>query len=198
MGIDATMTAVTAEPARASDEESFRAVFAATYDDVRRFVARRVHPADAPDVVSEVYLVAWRRLDDLPRAVDEARPWLFATARNVLANRARGDRRRDALTLRVAQQPPAHAGVHDDDVAARTDLARAFARLDAADQEVLALVAWDGLTGPEAAAVLGISAGAYRVRLTRARRRLARHLGRDADGGRIDAADVQDVEGGRR
>lgn len=174
------MTAVTAGPAEASDEESFRAVFAATYDDVRRFVARRTHPVDVPDVVSDVYLVAWRKVAALPREVDEARPWLFATARHVLANRARGERRRDALTLRVARQPAEVAGAHDDGVAWRVDVARAFARLSPADQEVLALTAWDGLTQAEAGAVLGISAGAYGVRLVRARRRLARHLGRDA------------------
>lgn len=173
------MTAVVAEPARVSDEDAFRATFAATYDDVRRFVARRVHPADAPDVVSEVYLVAWRRAADLPRPVDEARPWLFATARNVMANRARGSRRHTAVAVRLAQQPATTGGAHDDGVASRVDLGRAFARLSAADQEVLALTAWDGLTQAEAGAVLGISAGTYGVRLVRARRRLARHLGRD-------------------
>ena len=173
------MTAVTAGADRASDEDAFRAVFAATYDDVRRFVARRAHPADAPDVVSEVYLGAWRKRDALPRPTDEARPWLYATARNVLANRARGDRRQAAVAVRAAQQPPSAEGAHDDGVASRVDMARAFARLSPADQEVLALTAWDGLSQAEAGAVLGISAGAYGVRLVRARRRLARHLGRE-------------------
>ena len=81
--------------------------------------------------------------------------------------------------MRAAQQPPSAEGAHDDGVASRVDMARAFARLSPADQEVLALTAWDGLSQAEAGAVLGITAGAYGVRLVRARRRLARHLGRE-------------------
>lgn len=162
------------------DHLRFRELFAATYDDVRRFVERRTHPANAPDVLSEVYLVAWRRWCDVPVPEDEARAWLFVTARHTLANRERGDRRRAAVTVRIATQPAPGAGSgarHDDDVAARVDLARAFARLSPEDQEVLVLTAWDGLTQAEAGAVLGVSPGTYGVRLLRARRRLARHLG---------------------
>lgn len=178
------MTAVTAEPGRARDEDAFRDLFAATYDDVRRFAARRAHPADVPDVLSEVYLVAWRKLADVPGPTDEARAWLYVTARHVLSNRARGDRRHAAVAVRIATQPAAGPGGghddggHDDGVASRVDMARAFARLSDADQEVLTLTAWDGLSQAQAGAVLGISAGAYGVRLVRARRRLARHLGR--------------------
>ncbi len=161
-----------------TDEGAFRDLFAATYDDVRRFVERRVHPTHAPDVLSEVYLVAWRRLADVPGPHDEARAWLCGAARNVLANRARGERRQGAVAVRIAAQPAGTDGRHDDGVASRVDLARAFAMLSAADQEVLALTAWDGLTQAQAGAVLGISAGAYGVRLGRARRRLARRLGR--------------------
>lgn len=182
MGTDATMTAVTVGTG-AGDEDAFRDLFAATYDDVRRFVRRRAHPADVPDVLSEVYLVAWRRLADVPRPADEARAWLYATARNLLANRARGDRRQTAVAVRIAAQPAVDASRHDDGVAARVDLGRAFAQLSAADQEVLALAAWDGLSQAEAGAVLGISAGTYGVRLARARRRLAAHLGRARPGG---------------
>lgn len=169
-------------------EVAFRALFDAAYDDLVRFVERRTHPVNAPDVVAETFLVAWRRFDDVPRDPSEARAWLFVTARNLLANRTRRDRHQAAITVRIASQPAIGVGEHDD-VAARLDLARAFARLTPTDQEVIALTAWDGLSQTEAAAVLGISAGTYGVRLSRARRRLRAHLGPDAaasstDGGR--------------
>lgn len=156
-------------------EAAFRALFDAAYDDLTRFVERRTHPVDAPDVVAETFLVAWRRFDDVPRDPGEARAWLFVTARNLVANRVRRDRHQAAITVRIAAQPAPGVGEHDD-VAARLDLARAFARLTPSDQEVIALTAWDGLSQAEAAAVLGIGARAYGVRLSRARRRLRTHL----------------------
>lgn len=53
---------------------------------------------------------------------------------------------------------------------------RAFSRLSNADRELLSLVAWEGLTAREASRVLGTTAVAARVRLHRARRRLAAAL----------------------
>ena len=159
-----------------ADEDAFRALFDATYDDLTRFVQRRVHPLAAEDVVADVYLTAWRRLGDVPAEPGAARAWLFTVARHALSNRVRGDRRQQAVAVRVAGQPaPAGTG-EDDAVAARLDLAAAWDRLAERDREVLALTAWDGLTPAEAAGVLGISATAFRVRLVRARRRLRRHL----------------------
>jgi Sigma-70 region 2 len=42
---------------------------------VRAYAARRVPSATADDVVSDVFVVAWRRLDDVP---DDGLPWLLA------------------------------------------------------------------------------------------------------------------------
>ncbi|HHU08969.1 MAG TPA: RNA polymerase subunit sigma-70, partial [Intrasporangiaceae bacterium] len=49
-----------------SPEDRFRAAYTATYPDLLRFVTRRVHPSHAEDVVADVFLVAWRRVADLP------------------------------------------------------------------------------------------------------------------------------------
>ncbi|NHA68924.1 RNA polymerase sigma factor [Phycicoccus flavus] len=157
----------------------FREVWAAAHDDVLRFAARRVHPSHAEDVVADTFLVVWRRLEDLPADPGEARAWIFGIARRTLMGAQRGDRRRDALAVRLADPalaagPP---GTGDPDVLARRlDLAAAWPRLAATDQEALALAYWDGLTSTEAATVLGISPVAFRLRLTRARRHLHRHL----------------------
>lgn len=59
---------------------------------------------------------------------------------------------------------------------------RAFGRLSGDDREALALVAWDGLTPAKAARSLGCSPVAFRVRLHRARRRLARALQHEREG----------------
>ena len=51
-------------------------------------------PADAEDALGEVFLTAWRRLDDVPAPASDARVWLYATARRVTANQHRAARRR--------------------------------------------------------------------------------------------------------
>lgn len=119
------MSGVTARPRSDDAERDFRALFEATYDDLVRFVERRTHPMNAPDVVAEAFLVAWRRFDDVPRDVGDARAWLFVTARNLLANRGRRDQHQAAITLRIATERAAQgSGSDPDDVAARLDMTR--------------------------------------------------------------------------
>ncbi|MEV4350956.1 sigma-70 family RNA polymerase sigma factor [Actinoplanes sp. NPDC049596] len=151
------------------DEERFRQLHAAMYADLLRFVERRVPPAEAEDVVATVFLVAWRRWADVP---EDARPWLFGVARKTIANQNRGLRRHGAVDLRMVEDVPAAADAAPD----RIDLVRAWWTLSAADREVLALVAFDGLTGDEAATVLGCRRSAFTMRLGRARQRLRRAL----------------------
>src|SRR5439155_83532 len=66
------------------------------------YARRRATKDEADDVVSETFLVAWRRFDELPA---EPLPWLIGTARKVLANRRRSDDRRDALVVRLRSLP---------------------------------------------------------------------------------------------
>ena len=165
-------------PPSGEREQRFREVYDAAYVDVLRFVRRRVHPTHAEDVVGDVMLVAWRRLDDVPAEVSAARAWLFGVARKTLQNARRGEDRRDAVAVRLADAhgTSEHRGDDPDLVALRIDVAAAWPQLSAADQEAIALSALDGRAAPEAATVLGIAPTAYRLRLSRARRRLRRHL----------------------
>ncbi len=160
-------------------EAAFRALFEAAYDDLLIFVERRTHALAAEDVVAEVFLTAWRRLDDVPPGLDQARAWLFTVAHNVLSNRRRSDHRQQAVALRILREPGRAEPVADG-VAERVDLTRAWARLSPGDQEVLTLTVFEELTGPQAARVLGISATAFSLRLLRARRRLRKHLSGEA------------------
>ncbi len=160
------------------DAARFRAMFEATFPRVRRYVHHRgVTGGRADDIVAETFLVAWRRRHDVPD--DDPLPWLLAVARNIWLNQRRGDRRHLALVRRLplpaAAPPPAEPG----DIA---PVVRALAALAPSDQELLRLVAWDDLTPDQARRVLGCSAGAFRVRLHRARRRLAEELAKRSTG----------------
>ncbi|MGN0065365.1 MAG: RNA polymerase sigma factor [Nocardioides sp.] len=160
----------------AARQAAFRELYATTYADVHAFVRRRVHPSHAEDVVADAMVVAWRRFDEVPSAPGEARAWLFGVARHVMLNADRGQRRRDALAVRVADALGATTTDEAARVVERLDLVAAWRRLAPSHQEALALTVWDGLTSSQAATLLGISPVAYRLRLTRARRALRAHL----------------------
>jgi DNA-directed RNA polymerase specialized sigma24 family protein len=127
---------------------------------------------DAADVVAETFLVAWRRLEHVPSG-EAARPWIYGVARRVMANHRRGVLRQTRLAARLAQEiAPFEPSPPPDGVAALA----AFRALRAADREILGLATWEGLGTAELAAALGCSPNAAKIRLHRARRRLAREL----------------------
>ncbi|MDX6555828.1 MAG: hypothetical protein QOD86_2023 [Miltoncostaeaceae bacterium] len=134
--------------------------------------ARRRAPAEARDVVAETFLVAWQKLYRVP---SEPVPWLLAVARNVLRDHQRRAQREVHARQRLSAEPEPWTRDPAERLPTRA-LATAFATLAARDREVLALVAWEGLTPDEAGRVLGISRPALAVRMHRARRRLARAL----------------------
>jgi RNA polymerase sigma-70 factor (ECF subfamily) len=161
-------------------QERFRHVYAEHVDRVLGFALRRVErPEDADDVVAETFLVAWRRLRDVP---DEpsTRLWLYGVARRVLANQRRGERRRTALGERLAADLAASVPDHAPGVAERLRYGQALEQLAERDREVILLHAWEGLEPREIAEVLGVSAVAVRSRLSRARARLRSLLGDDS------------------
>ena len=123
-----------------------------------------------PKVDGVSVLTAWRRLDDVPHGDVDARVWLYATARRVLANQRRSSRRRHALHDRLALE--ASAGVSDGAPAGEVALVRdALDRLGPRDREILLLAEWEGLSPAEIASVLGCLTVTARGRLHRARRR---------------------------
>lgn len=146
---------------------------------VDAYVRRRIHHDAADDVVSETFATAWRRRDTLP---DDALPWLYATARNVVGTRYRSDTRWVLLAERMTAVPtePVPDAAHQ--VTERAALVAALATLHDDDRELVLLVIWEGLEVREAAASLGISAGAAATRLYRARVRLRSALSPDGEG----------------
>ena len=155
----------------------FEEVYAANRGPILGYVLRRAgSPDDAADVVAETFLTAWRRLDDVPPG-EQARLWLYGVARRVLANHQRGERRRSELAgrlraeLTASWREPEHTGD-------QAEIAAAFAGLPGADRELLALAFWEELDNGQIATVLGCSRNAVRIRLHRARHRLAATLAR--------------------
>jgi RNA polymerase sigma factor (sigma-70 family) len=147
---------------------------------------------DALDVVAETFATAWRRRADLPADPAEARPWLFGIARHCLANSTRSAARTGRLGSRLAgsfvpDAVPDPAVLHEQSVAARR-MRDALAELSAEDRELVTLIAWEGLTPAGAAAVLGLTTGAARTRLYRARTRLRTVLAATADAEETDHA----------
>jgi RNA polymerase sigma factor (sigma-70 family) len=140
---------------------------------VYAYARRRCGGDDAPEIVAETFLVAWRRLGDVPA---DALPWLLGVARNVIANHRRSAGRRAALQSRLEASRP-HA--HEDPIPgidARIDVWRALDRLPPAQREALLLVGWERLDVPRSAAAAGCSRATFSVRLHRARRRLMKEL----------------------
>lgn len=160
--------------------ETFERLYREHAGRVKAYAVRRLGSETAADeVVSDVFLVVWRRLDSVP---DDPLPWLLGVARNAVANRHRSDRRATALHTRIAdtERPPVADPPGPGDVLDRRDpVVRALAQLPARDRELLMLVAWEGMEPAQLARVLGVSRGTANVRLHRARRRLATALATD-------------------
>lgn len=156
-------------------DDRFRRLFDDHYRIVMAYALRRTRETDdAHDVTSETFAVAWRRLDDVPTDRDAQVSWLLATARRVLANHYRSQRRRKALQDRVTAD--GQHGVSRDvgEATTEVDLVRsALNELPEIDREILRLAAWEDLPHAQIAEILELSVSAVSVRLHRARQRLA-------------------------
>jgi RNA polymerase sigma factor (sigma-70 family) len=156
-----------------SDRAAFESMFRAHVAAVHAYALRRSDAATADEVVADTFLVCWRRLDRVP---EDALPWLYAVARRCLANRLRARRREQARTApAVGTATDPTADTYEQRTQAREVLA-ALAELPPKEREALQLCAWEGLAPADAARVVGCTAAAFRVRLHRARRRLAARL----------------------
>lgn len=159
---------------RPARDEKFEGLFRANYPAVRAYALRRTSRDAAQDVVAETFLVAWRRLDEVP---SDALPWLYGVARRVLANQRRAAGRGAALERRLASATPRSQYRDPGDSAADAEVLRlALGRLPEPSREALMLTAWHGLSRARAARAAGCSRAAFAVRLHRARTRLAAEL----------------------
>lgn len=162
------------------------AEFAALYDRhasvIYRYAARRAGDFVADDVTSETFLVAFECLDSFDERREDARPWLFGIATNLLRRHHRAEAR---LLKAAARAAPREAAVDSTDgIAAQVDAAAAMAKLakslkamPAIDRDTLLLYAWADLSYEGIADAMCVPVGTVRSRLNRARRILRTGLG---------------------
>lgn len=154
-------------------QERFVGLYDSCYRRVLAYAVQHVDASVAEDVASETFLIAWRRLADVP---DPPLPWLLAVARNLLRQQYGALARQRRLETRITALTSAqdlHAWDAAEHVIDRATAAEVLAALPKDDVETLTLTTWHGLSPAEAAAVVGCSPRAFTVRLSRARRRLA-------------------------
>jgi len=172
---------------RPTSDERFTAVVRTVALPVRQYVVRRLPADQVDDVLAEVFLVLWRRLDDVP--AEDPLPWAYGVARNCVANARRSTRRNLALVAKVTRLDPPRP---DEPVNPHDDVHQALAQLSDLDRELVSLWAWEGLTPREIAATLGMTANAVSIRLTRAKQKLGEILRKN------DEAAGQERDEGRR
>ena len=150
------------------DEARFQELYVEHADAVFTFVSRRLSSGDAEDLVADVFVVAWRRREQLP---SDPRGWLFGVARRLLANSRRGEARSAAMLERLSRERGTAADA--DEGESLESILPALKSLEADDRDLLELLAWDGLTREQLAAVFGVNRATIAVRVHRARRKLA-------------------------
>ena len=159
------------EPAR------FGEIFDRHAETVFRYLARRIGPDDANDLLADVFLAAFEARFRYSSDFSTAMPWLYGIAANLL----RKHFRRRAGELRMLDRLVTHRAPDDDvdSVAGVIDaqrqvqaMAKLLAELAPGERDVLLLYAWEALTYQEIASALDIPVGTVRSRLNRTRRRL--------------------------
>ena len=141
--------------------------------DLLRYLERRVSTVeDAADLLAETFITAWRHLGRLPAGDEEARMWMFVTARNVSNNWRRGHQRRTDLANVLRDELIRAATASGPDKAQVLDVRAAVSALPDELKEIVTLVHWDGFSVPEAARIVRIRESTARGRYQRARARL--------------------------
>jgi len=161
-------------------EQRYRQVFDRYHTEVFAYCRRRTDAQTAADCLAETFLVAWRRLDDIPEG-DGTVGWLYGVARRVLANEYRRTRRSRRLLTRIEGSDPSPEATPEVVVVRRERdrlVLAALAALRPIDQEVLRLAWWEELPHAQIADILGCSVNAVAHRVHRAARRVAREYNR--------------------
>ena len=167
------MTASDQTDNRPSSAVDFSALYHATAADLLKFLVRRTRsPEDATDCLAETFLIAWNKRDELPNQLEQARPWLFGVARNVLKRSRKHDHRAQSATAELARElQGTHCEPPEDD-----PVSAALARLSPVDREIIEMLAWDQLAPREIADILDLSPNVVRIRAHRARLKLRDEL----------------------
>jgi RNA polymerase sigma-70 factor (ECF subfamily) len=159
--------------------------FADHYDEIFRYLYRRVGGELAEELAAETFATAfanWRRFDQARPVA----PWLYGIATNLLLRQRRAEARQLTAYSRTGVDP---AVLIEDDAVAAADaqlrmraVAAGLAAMRPQEREVLLLHAWADLSDEEIAAALDVPLGTVKSRLSRARTRLGNYLGLIGEG----------------
>jgi RNA polymerase sigma-70 factor, ECF subfamily len=164
------------------EPELFALLFRRHAPRIQRYVARRIGPDAAEDVLAETFLIAFDRRDRYDSGRPDARPWLYGIATNLVARHRRAEVRQLTAFGRTGVDPivaaftdAADSRVSADAVSQR--LVTALGQLRPAYRDALLLVTWGELSYEEAAVALRVPVGTVRSRISRARKALRTALG---------------------
>ncbi|WP_307796817.1 RNA polymerase sigma factor [Actinomadura barringtoniae] len=164
-----------------TDPERFAEIFHRHWDEIHRYIYRRLGPEAAEDVSAEVFTTAFQARKRYDPARTDARPWLYGIATNLISQHRRAERRRNQVLARADAE---WITPFDDSVDARLNaqrlaprIASALSRLSAHERDLLLMIVWAELTYEEAAQALDLPLGTVQSRLHRIRKKLRRSLG---------------------
>jgi RNA polymerase sigma-70 factor (ECF subfamily) len=168
--------------ASVTDPERFAEIFHRHWDEIHRYVFRRLGPENAEDVSAETFTVAFRNRGRYDLNRPDARPWLYGIATNLIGQHRRAERRRHQVLARVDAEWLSTSFDESSDARVTAQrlgprIASVLARLSAAERDLLLLVAWADLTYEEAAQALDVPLGTVRSRLHRVRKKVLRAFG---------------------
>ncbi len=155
----------------------FLRLFEAHGEQVLLYFKRRTDPDSAQDGAADTFLVAWRRIDEIP--LEKELPWLYGVARRVLSQQRRSSGRRLNLTRKLSGLGSPDVPGPDTVVLRNSEyvaVLEALERLKPRDRELLRLAVWEELPHADIGTILGCSAHAVDQRLYRATKKLAREL----------------------
>lgn len=183
-------TGIRPEMAMTDEEEYFVAIYRRFARPIQAYCARRTAGSQVADAVAETFLVAWRRIDQVPEG-DATLPWLYGVAYRVLSHQWRHKARTRRLIERLQDMADEEA-LSPEVLLVRSEEHRvvlaASARLRPIDQEILRLTLWEELSHADVSVVLGIEATAIKQRAYRARRNLAAEYQKLTEGRQPPAA----------
>lgn len=159
-----------------SPRTRFESIAGEVFEPLQRYLLRRAPRSMVDDVLSEVMLVVWRRIEDVPAGA--VLPWCYGVTRRILANHRRSERRRLRLVDRLNAEPAPTALGGEDSHSLGPELEQAIAHLSSDDRELVYLWAWEQLEPREIAIVLGSNPNSVSLRLTRVKKRLLSDLER--------------------
>jgi RNA polymerase sigma factor (sigma-70 family) len=140
-------------------QQQFEVLYSEHQSDVLAFFLRRLEREEAVEAAADVFVTAWRRIDDVPVGTD-GRRWLFGVARNELRNHERSVRRRVRLAARVGVEPVVSPAIPETVVVRHEEeeeTLEALDRLTSRDREVVLLRLWEEASFDDIAAIVGCS-----------------------------------------